>query len=174
MTKLDISFKLDFLEALDNIVCRLGAGTKICNDNTNDQDRFIIACVGFLEEEIINHKNDIFITVHGKINQYINDFNIAPKDDIDEQKTYFFIFHTLYERLSQDPENKRIVQIILYTMVYIFDDLLGLVNARREALNERVCQMITDGTLFQKTGDIGLYLTYKCLYKHAEENQQTA
>ncbi|VVM18444.1 hypothetical protein BSPWISOXPB_6910 [uncultured Gammaproteobacteria bacterium] len=31
--------------------------------------------------------------------------------------------------------------------------------------------MITDGTLFKKTGDIGLYLTYKCLYKHAEENQ---
>jgi hypothetical protein len=46
-------------------------------------------------------------------------------------------------------------------MVYIFDDLLNLVNARRQALNERVCQMIKNGTLFKKTGDIGLYLTYK-------------
>ncbi len=170
MTKLDIGFKNDFIEALDNIVCRLGQGAKVCNHGANDQ--FIFACVEFLEEEIINNKNDIFTVVHGKINQYINDFNVAPEDSIDEQKTYFFIFHTLYERLSQDNEAREILQIILYTMVYIFDDLLGLVSARRQALNERVCQMITDETLFKRTGNIGLYLTYKCLYKHAEENQK--
>ncbi|VVM18445.1 hypothetical protein BSPWISOXPB_6911 [uncultured Gammaproteobacteria bacterium] len=30
----------------------------------------------------------------------------------------------------KDNENKEMVQIILYTMVYIFDDLLSLVNAK--------------------------------------------
>jgi len=169
MTELDNGFKLDFIEALDNIVCRLGQGANICQHRVDDN--FIFACVESLEEEIISHKNDIFIAVHGKINQYINDFNVAPEGSIDEQKTYFFIFHTLYERFSRDSEDKEILQIILYTMVYIFDDLLSLVNARRQALNERVCQMIKEETLFKRTGDIGLYLTYKCLYKHAEENQ---
>ncbi|MDC9715105.1 MAG: hypothetical protein PSN36_04730 [Gammaproteobacteria bacterium] len=168
MTELDIGFKNDFIEALDNIVCRLGQGANICSRDVDDQ--FIFACVESLEEEIINNKIDIFTAVHGKINRYISDFNVAPKDSIDEQKTYFFIFHTLYERFL--PKNNEILKIILYTMVYIFDDLLHLVNARRQALNERVCQMITDENLFKKTGDIGLYLTYKCLYKNAEENQK--
>lgn len=169
MTKLDNNFKNDFIEALDNIVCRLGQGAGICQCNVDDN--FIFACVESLEEEIISHKNDIFTAVHGKINQYINDFNVAPEGSIDEQKTYFFIFHTLHERFSKNDEDKKILQIILYTMVYIFDDLLNLVNASRQALNTRVCQMIKKGTLFERTGDIGLYLTYKCLYKHAEENQ---
>ncbi|CAB5495622.1 hypothetical protein THERMOT_343 [Bathymodiolus thermophilus thioautotrophic gill symbiont] len=168
MTELDMGFREDFLEALDNIVCRLGQGAMICNHNADE--RLIFACVESLEEEIISNSNDIFATVHKKINQYINDFNVAPEGSIDEQKTYFFIFHTLHERLYQDSENKEMLQIILYTMVYIFDDLLSSVNAKRQALNERICQMITNGTLFEKTGSIGLYLTYKCLYKHAEEN----
>ncbi|CAC9449130.1 hypothetical protein BSPLISOX_203 [uncultured Gammaproteobacteria bacterium] len=170
MSQLDVNFKRDFIEALDNIVCRLGQGAKICNCNADD--RFIFACVEFVEEEIINNTNDIFTAVHGKIDRYINDFSVAPKVSIDEHKTYFFIFHTLHERLSKNNEDKKIVQIILYTMVYIFDDLLNLVNARRQALNERVCQMIKNGTLFKKTGDIGLYLTYKCLYNSAKDNQK--
>ncbi|VVM23315.1 hypothetical protein BSPWISOXPB_7116 [uncultured Gammaproteobacteria bacterium] len=149
MSKLDVDFRRDFIEALNNIVRRLGQGAKICDCNADD--RFIFACVEFVEEEIINNTNDIFTAVHGKIDRYINDFSVAPKDSIDEHKTYFFIFHTLHERLSKDNENKEMVQIILYTMVYIFDDLLSLVNAKRQALNKRVCQMITDGTLFKKT-----------------------
>ena len=31
--------------------------------------------------------------------------------------------------------------------------------------------LIRDGILFEKTGEVGLYLTYKCLYRHVEENQ---
>jgi hypothetical protein len=49
---LTFNFKRDFIEALDNIVCRLGQGAKICNCNCNADDRFIFACVEFVEEEI--------------------------------------------------------------------------------------------------------------------------
>jgi hypothetical protein len=62
------------MERCDNIVCRLGQGAKICNCNADD--RFIFACVEFIEGEIINNTNDIFTAVHGKIDRYINNYII--------------------------------------------------------------------------------------------------
>jgi hypothetical protein len=57
-------------------------------------------------------------------------------------------------------------------MIGLLDEKLTLVNAKRPKLTEQTINLIQDGTLFKKTGEVGLYLTYKCLYKYAEENQK--
>lgn len=120
-------------------------------------------CVGFYSEEV-------FIATSDKINTYLNNFSVMPKGSIDEFKIIFFLAQTLSAFLERDGL-KTASKIILSTMIGILDKKLISVNAKRPKLTEQTINLIRDGILFEKTGEVGLYLTYKCLYKHAEENQ---
>jgi hypothetical protein len=44
-------------------------------------------------------------------------------------------------------------------MIGLLDEKLTLVNAKRPKLTEQTINLIQDGTLFKKTGEVGLYLT---------------
>lgn len=121
------------------------------------------SCISFYSEEI-------FITTSDKINTYLNDFSVMPKGSIDEFKIIFFLAKTLSSFLERDGL-KTASRVILSTMIGILDKKLTLVNAKRPKLTEQTINLIRDGILFEKTGEVGLYLTYKCLYRHAEENQ---
>ncbi len=121
------------------------------------------SCIGFYSEEI-------FIATSAKINTYLKDFSVMPKGSIDEFKIIFFLAKTLSSFLERDGL-KTASRVVLSIMIGILDEKLTLVNAKRPKLTERTITLIRDGVLFEKTGEVGLYLTYKCLYKHAEENQ---
>ncbi len=123
-------------------------------------------CIGFYSEEI-------FIATSYKINTYLNDFSVMPKGSIDEFKIIFFLAKTLSVFLERDGL-KTASRIVLSTMIGILDEKLTLVNAKRTKLTEQTINLIRDGILFQKTGEVGLYLTYKCLYNYAKENQKAA
>ncbi|WP_369176988.1 hypothetical protein [Candidatus Thiodubiliella endoseptemdiera] len=120
-------------------------------------------CINFSSEEI-------FIATSDKINTYLNDFSVVPKGSIDEFKIIFFLAKTLSSFLERGGLTTA-SRIILSVMIGILDVKLTLVNAKRPKLTEQTINLIRDGILFEKTGEVGLYLTYKCLYKHAEENQ---
>ncbi|CAC9538274.1 hypothetical protein [uncultured Gammaproteobacteria bacterium] len=121
-------------------------------------------CIKFYSEEI-------FIATSYKINVYLRDFSVTPKGSIDEFKIIFFLAKTLSVFLERDGL-KTASKIVLSTMIGLLDEKLTLVNAKRPKLTEQTINLIQDGTLFKKTGEVGLYLTYKCLYKYAEENQK--
>ncbi len=121
------------------------------------------SCIGFYSEEI-------FIATSFEINTYLNDFSVTPKGSIDEFKIIFFLAKTLSVFLERDGL-KTASRVVLSTMIGILDKKLTLVHAKRPKLTEQTINLIQDGTLFEKTGEVGLYLTYKCLYRHAEENQ---
>ncbi len=122
------------------------------------------SCIRFYSEEI-------FISTSKKINTYLYDFSVMPKGSIDEFKIIFFLAQTLSIFLERDGL-KTASRVVLSTMIGILDKKLTLVNAKRPKLTEQSINLIRDGILFEKTGEVGLYLTYKCLYRHAEENQK--
>ncbi|VVM18446.1 hypothetical protein BSPWISOXPB_6912 [uncultured Gammaproteobacteria bacterium] len=51
MSKLDVDFRRDFIEALNNIVRKLGQGAKICDCNADD--RFIFACGRIVKKRLL-------------------------------------------------------------------------------------------------------------------------
>ncbi|SFV87339.1 hypothetical protein MNB_SUP05-SYMBIONT-4-688 [hydrothermal vent metagenome] len=122
------------------------------------------SCISFYPEEI-------FIATSYKINTYLNDFSVMPNGSIDEFKIIFFLAKTISSFLERDGLTTA-SRIVLSSMIGILDTRLASVNAKRPKLTEQTINLIRDGILFEKTGEVGLYLTYKCLYKHAEENQR--
>jgi hypothetical protein len=121
-------------------------------------------CIGFYSEEI-------FISTSDKINTYLNDFSVMPKGSIDEFKIIFFLAKTLSKFLERDGL-KTASKVVLSAMIGILDEKLTLVHAKRPKLTEQIIKLVRDDILFKKTGEVGLYLTYKCLYRHAEENRK--
>jgi hypothetical protein len=124
------------------------------------------SCIKFYSEEI-------FIATSDKINTYLNDFSVTPKGSIDEFKIIFFLAKTLSVFLERDGL-KTASKIVLSVMIGLLDEKLTTVNAKRPKLTEQTVNLIRDDILFKKTGEVGLYLTYKCLYKHAEENPKNS
>jgi hypothetical protein len=134
-----------------------------CDDASYlEMEQDFVKCVKFYSEEI-------FIATSFKINTYLNDFSVMPKGSIDEFKIIFFLAQTLSTRLKRDGLETA-AKIVLSTMIGLLDERLITVNAKRPVLTKQTIKMIHSNTLFEKTGKVGLYLTYKCLYKHAEEN----
>ena len=121
------------------------------------------SCVTFNAE-------DIYTATSHQINTYINDFQVTPKGSIDEFKIIFFLAKTLTKFLERDGLHS-IAKINLLTMLWLLDFRLSTYKAMRPILTKQVIRMIKNGILFEKTGEVGLYLTYKCLYKYAKENQ---
>ncbi|CAC9485509.1 hypothetical protein [uncultured Gammaproteobacteria bacterium] len=135
-----------------------------CDDTSYlEMERDFVKCVEFYSEEI-------FIATSSKINTYLNDFLVMPKGSIDEFKIIFFLAQRLSFFLKRDGLETA-SKIVLSTMIGLLDERLKTVNAKRPVLTKQTIKMIHSNTLFEKTGEVGLYLTYKCLYKHAEKNQ---
>jgi hypothetical protein len=145
--------------------------TEITNTQPNsvtlkDIQTDIEKCIEFDSEKI-------FIATSDKINTYLNDFSVTPKGSIDEFKIIFFLAKTLSVFLERDGL-KTASKIVLSVMIGLLDEKLTTVNAKRPKLTEQTVNLIRDDILFKKTGEVGLYLTYKCLYKHAEENPKNS
>ncbi len=118
---------------------------------------------------VSNNSEKIFIVTSNKINTYLHDFSVFPKGSIDEFKTIFFLAQTIAEFLARDGLNT-VAKINLSTMVWLLDFRLKYkFNANRPILAKESIKMIQNDTLFKKTGEVGLYLTYKCLYNQAQE-----
>lgn len=125
-----------------------------------------------LERCIIFNSDNIYTATSEKINTYLNDFSVMPKGSIDEFKIIFFLARTLTDFLERDGLHV-IAKVNLLVMLWLLDYRLGTVNAVRPVLTKQTIKMIHNSTLFKKTGEVGLYLTYKCLYKYAKEYQNT-
>ncbi len=119
---------------------------------------------------ISEHTEYIFTETKSKINRYLNDFEVAPNKSIDEFKLIFFLSITLAENLKSkglDIASK----IVLTAMVWLLDYRFQTVGTQRKTLTKQTIKMIERGQVSKETGEIGLYLVYKCLYKYAENNQ---
>ena len=125
------------------------------------------------EKCITLNADKIYIVTSNKINTYLNDFSVMPKGTIDEFKIIFFFAKTLAKFLERDGLHT-VAKTTLLTMVYLLDYRLNTVQAHRPKLTQQSIRMIGNSILFQKTGEVGLYLTYKCLYNYAKENQKAA
>jgi hypothetical protein len=136
------------------------------SDALKDIQTDIEKCIEFYSEKI-------FIATSDKINTYLNDFSVTPKGSIDEFKIIFFLAKTLSVFLERDGL-KTASKIVLSVMIGLLDEKLTTVNAKRPKLTEQAINLVRDDILFKKTGEVGLYLTYKCLYKHAEENPKNS
>ncbi len=119
-----------------------------------------------VENHLAEDSEYIFAETKTKISNYLNTFEVAPNSSIDEFKLVFFIAMTLAESLK----NKGLLReskIVLTSMIWILDYRLSTKNAVRETLTRQVIKMIERNGLIRETGEIGLYLTYKCLYNQA-------
>jgi hypothetical protein len=119
------------------------------------------------------HTEYIFTETKSKINRYLNNFEVAPNKSIDEFKLIFFLSTTLAENLKSkglDIASK----IVLTAMVWLLDYRVQTVGVQRKALTKQIVRMIEREQLSKETGEVGLYLTYKCLYKYAKEHQNNA
>ncbi|SMN11113.1 hypothetical protein SPBRAN_1353 [uncultured Candidatus Thioglobus sp.] len=155
-----------FTQALPKAYEKYTEITKTACDDTSylEMEQDFEKCVMFYSEEI-------FIATSFKINTYLNDFSVMPKGSIDEFKIIFFLAQTLSIFLKRDGLETA-SKIVLSTMIGLLDERLITVNAKRPVLTKQTIKMIHSNTLFEKTGEVGLYLTYKCLYKHAQKNQK--
>jgi hypothetical protein len=145
--------------------------TKITNIQSNSDELKNIQTD--IEKCVISFSEEIFIATSDRINTYLKDFSVTPKGTIDEFKIIFFLAKTLSVFLERDGL-KTASKIVLSVMIGLLDKKLVSVDAKRFKLTERMINLIRDGVLSEKTGEVGLYLTYKCLYKHAEENPKNS
>lgn len=122
------------------------------------------------EKYTFENSEYIYAETKAKITNYINTFEVAPQGSIDEFKFIFFLSRTLSENL-EDKGLKVVSEVVLTAMIWLLDARLHSVKSRRKILTEQTIKMIHRNGIAKETGEIGLYLTYKCLYKHAEENQ---
>lgn len=114
------------------------------------------------------HTDGIYIATSDKINTYLNDFSVMPRGTIDEFKIIFFLAKTLAKRLEKDGLHN-VAKITLLIMIYLLDYRLNDVKAHRPKLTKQSVKMINNNILLDKTGEVGLYLTYKCLYNYAQD-----
>jgi len=120
---------------------------------------------------VLDHSEYIFSETKTKINNYLNTFEVAPNDSIDEFKLIFFLSTTLSENLKNNGLDL-VAKIVLTAMVWLLDYRLNTVSATRKILTDQIIKMIERNQLPKETGDVGLYLTYKCLYNQAKETKE--
>lgn len=123
------------------------------------------------ERCITLNTDSIYIATSAEINTYLNDFSVKPNGTIDEFKIIFFLAKALNRFLKRDGLHT-VAKVSLLIMLYQLNFRLNSVQAHRPQLTRQSIRMIKNSILFEKTGEVGLYLTYKCLYRHAEENQK--
>jgi len=120
-----------------------------------------------VKKHITEESESIFAETKTKISAYLNTFEVAPNESIDEFKLVFFISMTLAESLISKGLQRE-AKIVLSSMIWILDFKLSTVNAMRNTLTRQIIKMIERNSLIEETGKYGIYLTYKCLYNQAE------
>ena len=168
-------FKGNYQAILVEIVKRLPyAYNHLCHINdVTPLDSNIKEVLDFAYRLIDNKANELFTDTCEKIDKYLNDFSITPKDsidNIDEFKIIFFTSKVLSVALKEkglETTNKS----VLVAMVWLLDYRLDTLDVRRGILTRQIIKTISNGDLFKETGEIGLYLTYKCLYNQAKDSQ---
>ncbi len=119
-----------------------------------------------------DHSEYIYAETKAKITRYINTFEVAPQGSIDEFKLIFFLSKTLSENLEYKGL-KVVSEVVLTAMIWLLDIRLHSVKCRRKTLTTEAIKMIHRNGITKETGEVGLYLTYKCLYNQAKEYQAT-
>ncbi|CAC9968006.1 hypothetical protein [uncultured Gammaproteobacteria bacterium] len=117
----------------------------------------------------LEHSEYIYAETKEKITDYINTFEVAPKGSIDEFKLIFFLSTTLAENL-ESKGLKVVAEVVLTAMIWLLDARLESVKIRRNTLTEQIIKMIHRNSVAKETGEVGLYLIYKCLYNSAKDN----
>jgi hypothetical protein len=72
------------------------------------------------------------------------------------------------DEITQEKGLKTTSKSILVSMIWLFDYRLYTQNSNRKILTKQLIKTISKGDLFKETGEVGLYLTYKCLYNQAK------
>lgn len=120
-----------------------------------------------VEKHITEESESIFAETKTKISTYLNTFEVAPNESIDEFKLVFFISTTLAESLIRKGLQRE-ARIILSSMIWILDFKLSTVGAIRGTLTRQIIKMIERDSVISETGKYGIYLIYKCLYNQAK------
>jgi len=164
------SYANDYHIILKAIIERLPvayAKWSLVNDiDAGDYTLILSSALTSVENHIAEESEYVFAETKTKINDYLNKFEVAPNDSIDEFKLVFFIAMTLAESLKSKGLLRE-SKIVLTAMVWILDYRLSTENATRTTLTRQVIKMIERNRLVIETGEVGLYLTYKCLYNQA-------
>jgi len=121
------------------------------------------------EKYMLGHSEYIYAETKAKITDYINTFEVAPQGSIDEFKLIFFLSKTLSENLESKGLTV-VAEVVLTAMIWLLDMRLDSVKCRRHALTEQIIKMIHRNGIAKETGEVGLYLTYKCLYNSAKDH----
>lgn len=116
------------------------------------------------------HAEYIHAETKAKITNYLNTFEVAPNGSIDEFKFIYFLSITLSENL-RNKGLETVAKIVLTAMIWLLDVRLESVQARRKTLTKQTIKMIERKSVAKETGEVGLYLTYKCLYNQAKNYQ---
>ena len=154
--------------ALEEITKRLPFAHYIQTSGLRYKAGIIKVVINDFKKCITFNSNKIFIVTSHKINTYLNDFSVLPRGAIDEFKTIFFLTQTIAEFLERDGLNT-VSKVALISMAWILDYRLYTVNARRKTLTKNITKIINNGSLLKKTGEVGLYLIYKCLYNQTKD-----
>lgn len=166
------SYGDDYHIVLSAIIVRLPIAYSkwsIINDtDAADYTLILESVLRGVEKHVTDESDNIFEKTKSKINDYLNTFEVAPNNSIDEFKLVFFTGMTLAESLKIKGLFRE-SKIVLTSMVWILDYRLATVNAMREKLTCEIVKMIERERLVSETGEVGLYLIYKCLYNQAVE-----
>lgn len=114
--------------------------------------------------------SDVFALAVAGITQYINFYNVAPREGIyDEFKNIYFLGAAISQKLDSVglADLRKLHQLAILRLLDL--RLVHPYKVNRPTLTERVVSAIKNDSLNAHFGLYGWYITYKCLYNAALE-----
>lgn len=119
---------------------------------------------------ITDNKEEILDLTLVGMREYLNFYQVYPQEgEHDEFKGIFYTgmaISKILVKLGLLDLNKLHLKAVLLLMDHRLESPL---NARRNALSERISSMINNNVLDDHLGKYGWYLIYKCLFNATEE-----
>ena len=126
-----------------------------------DNEQRYTDLLGYYENVIENYTEEIITNSINFTSQYMTQFKIQAIDTIDEYKLVYFLgigISTVLDKFEFHTTAK----INLFSMVCMLDYRLETLDAFRPKMSGAIQDQIRRGKFYDKFGNSGCYLLYKC------------
>ena len=127
-----------------------------------DNEHRYLELLGFYENVIENDVEKIFELAVRFVGQYMNQFKIHAVNTIDEYKSIYFLGIAISSILD-GYEFHSTAKVNLFSMVKMLDYRLTTLNAFRPQMSVALQDQIRRNKFYDKFGNTGCYLLYKCI-----------